>query len=142
MAYRASAMARPRSASDAFFAGRRRRTVQRAKGRDELSDKNREVTRSRGRLLHGDRTTRQSCVSPDGVLRREDRTTRELVPDGEGEAEIDVLSPHEPVMDSVIVRADEHATERAESQIGVRMLEGDDAGVDDEERRGYGAVGQ
>ncbi len=45
-------------------------------------------------------------------------------------------------MDSVIVRADEHATERAESQIGVRMLEGDDAGVDDEERRGYGAVRQ
>ena len=50
--------------------------------------------------------------------------------------------PSSLVVNPVIVRADEDPFQRPESEIGVRMLEGQDTAVDNQEGRRYRTVGK
>ena len=89
------------------------------------------MARSLTSLLDDQRPTRQTGVGPDRLLRREYRSVGKLIPNSEGEAEVDVLRPVEFVVNPVIVRADEDPFQRPESEVGVRVLERQDTGVDD-----------
>src|ERR1035438_1380331 len=62
-----------------------RRRVQRSKGTKELGDEDRKVSRARRALFDGEWSTGQPGVNSDCLLRREDRATGELIPDGESE---------------------------------------------------------
>ena len=59
----------------------------------------------------------------------------------EREAEVDVLGAIELVVNAVEVGADEDPLQRAEPEVGVRVLERHEARVADEQRRRQGAVG-
>ncbi len=100
------------------------------------------MARPRAVLFDDQRSTGKAGVGPDRLRGREHRPAEQLVPDRQREAEVDVLGPVEQVMDAVEVRADEDPLQRAEAQAGVRVGEGDDRAVDDEQRRRQCAVGE
>ena len=100
------------------------------------------MTGARSCLLDDQRSTRQSRVGPDRRFGRKHRTVEELVPDRQGEAEVDVLGSVQLVVNAVKVRADEDPFQRPEAQIGVRVREGEDGRVDDEKSRRQRTVGE
>ncbi len=99
------------------------------------------MTRSVPGLFHGERPTREPGVGPNRLIGRKHCSVKELVPDRQGEAEVDILRPVEPVVDPMIIRADENPFEPPEAQVGVGVREGDDSPVDDEPNYRQGAVG-
>ena len=88
------------------------------------------MARSLASLLDDQRPTRQTSVGPDRLVGREYRSMGKLIPNGQREAEVDVLAPFESVVNPVIVRAGEYPFQRPESEVGVRVLEGQDTAVD------------
>ena len=66
----------------------------------------------------------------------------ELIPYCQRETKIHVLASFDPVMDPVVVRTYEDSLERAETKIGVGVLESDHGRVEHEHRRGHRAVGE
>ena len=101
--------------------------VHRPERPDQLSGQDREMTRSVPGLFHGKRPTREPGVGPNRLFGRKHCSVKELVPDRQGEAEVDILRPVEPVVDPMIIRADENPFEPPEAQVGVGVREGDDS---------------
>src|SRR5580704_913499 len=85
--------------------------------------------------------TRKTRVDADRLLRREHGAPGQLVPNRERKAEVHVLSTLDPVMDAVVVRTAKDAVQRSKAQVRVRVFEGHDRGVDDEQRRRDLAIG-
>ena len=99
------------------------------------------MSSARRALLDGEWPTGQSGVDSDRLVRGEHGPPGKLVPDRQGKSEVDVLTTLDPMVDAVIVRTAEDPVEGTEAQVRVRMFEGDDGGVADEQRRRHGAVG-
>ena len=116
--------------------------VEGTKRGDELRREDREMARPQSGLFDDQGPAWESRVGSDGVSRREDGTTEELIPDGQGETEVHVLGPVQLVVNTVKVRADKESFQWAEAQVGVGMGERDDGSIDDEKRGRQPAVGE
>lgn len=66
----------------------------------------------------------------------------ELVPDGQRKSQVGVLGAVQLVVDAVVVRAHENPAQRAEPEIRVGVLKGDEPGIGDEHCERHGAIGQ
>jgi hypothetical protein len=99
------------------------------------------VPRALRGLFDDQRPAGQTGVGPDRLGRREDGPAGQLVPDRQGEAEVDVLRAVQLMVDAVVVGADEDSLERPEAQVGVRVRERDDAAINHEQGCGQGTVG-
>ena len=114
--------------------GRRQlRIAERAKRRDELNGVDHEMARPRCRLFHQQGPTRQPRIGPHGIGGGEHGGAEQLIPDGQREAKVDVLTSIQFVVDPVKVRTDEDPPEGSETEAGVRVGEGDDPPVEGED---------
>ena len=101
-----------------------------------------QVARSRSRLFDRQGAACQPRVDPDRRCVGKDSPARELVPDRECEAQIDVLGAVSPVVDPVVVRAHQNAPQWAEAEVRVGVGERHEGRVADENRGRYRAVRQ
>ena len=82
-------------------------SIQRAKRRRKLRDEHFQVMRPHGPVLDNQGTTGQSGVDANGLLSGVDGGLEHVIPDGQREPEIHVLSALEAVVDPVEVRRNE-----------------------------------
>lgn len=101
----------------------------------QLRSEDAEVTRSLRALFNDKWASRQSGIGPDRLRIREHDSVKQLIPDGEGEAEVDILWPIEFVVNAVIVRTDEDSSKRSKAKVGIGVRERHDPAVRDEQHR-------
>ena len=83
------------------------------KGPTSWAHMTREMAGTGTLLLDGQGAAGQSRVDPDHLRGGEHGPVEELIPDGQGESEIDVPGPVEPMVDPVIVGARPRTRPRA-----------------------------
>ena len=101
-----------------------------------------EMARSWRAVLDNERPSRQPGGEADRVARGKYRGAEQLIPDCEGEPEIDVLSPVDAVVDAMEVRADEDPSEHPEAEPDVRVRQCDGRTIEDEKCRRQRPVGR